>query len=154
MVTLGRWTCTLLLGVILNGCSRSSKQVEIPGPKETVVLELVNVSDQKVGSLYIENIDGRARARISMDNGHYQPGLNMRATITVNSSNGTAVYAHCNDVDGNTGKCTTFPITVLSDKSHALYETITGTTGLVFNVLDAQNNVYARSARHTIVIDN
>jgi len=56
-------------------------------------------------------------------------------------------------VSGKDGQCTTFPITVLNDNSDALFEKIT-TDCIVFNVLDKNNNVYAKSAKHTIVIDN
>ncbi|HEX6914438.1 MAG TPA: hypothetical protein VF145_04315 [Chitinophagaceae bacterium] len=154
--TLAGWACTLLLATGLSsGCTKSAANPEeIKGPKETVVLPLLNISDQQVGSLYIDDMSGRARARISLNNGYYTAGENMKANVTLTSGSGTTVYAHCTDVDGGTGKCTTFPIKVLSDNSDATFSHVTTTNGLVFNVLDRNNNVFARTAKHTIVIDN
>jgi hypothetical protein len=99
-------------------------------------------------------MNGKARARISMNNGYYTAGNNMKTNITLTDANGTALYAHCQDVNGNTGQCSTFPITVLKDNSDALFDKITTTEGLVFNVMDNNNNVFARSAKYTIAIDN
>jgi hypothetical protein len=153
--TLLKPALAMLLAIAIFGCSKTASEPnEVKGPKETVVLNLVDVSDQKVGSLYIDNMNGRARARIAMDNGYYTPGTDMKANITLTDANGTTVYAHCQDVSGNTGQCSTFPITVLKDNSDALYGQITSTSGLVFNVMDKNNNVFAKSARQTIVIDN
>ncbi|MCE3282931.1 MAG: hypothetical protein K0Q66_1668, partial [Chitinophagaceae bacterium] len=50
--------------------------------------------------------------------------------------------------------CSTFPITVLKDNSDAMFQAITSTGGIVFNVLDKDNNVFAKSVKSTIVIDN
>lgn len=155
--TLTGMAFTLLLATSLSsGCSKSaaSPDEEISGPKETVVLPMFNTTDQQVGSLYIDNMNGRARARISIDNGFYTLGENMKTNVTLTTASGTTVYALCTELDGTNGKCTTFPIKVLSDNSDASFSGVTSTSGLVFNVLDKNNNVYARSAKHTIVIDN
>ena len=145
----------LLIAIsFLSGCSKTAAEPEIRGPQETVILSLVDVSDQQVGNLYIDNMNGRAQARISLDSGYYTAGQNLKANITLTTADGTAVYAHCTDVNGNTGKCNTFPIKVLEDNSDALFKEITSTDGIVFNVLDANNNVFARSEQYTIVINN
>jgi len=146
----------MLIAVLFNACSKTAARPndEMKGPSETVVLNLVDVNDQKVGSLYIDNMNGRAQARFSMDSGYYSAGKNMKANITMHTVNGTSVYAHCTDVSGNTGKCNTFPIKVLNKNSDALFQEIVSTDGIVFNVLDANNNVFASSKQLSIVIDN
>ncbi len=155
--TIIRSTLVLLLAIILlNACSKTAAKPneEIQGPSETVVLSLVDVNNHHVGSLYIDNMKGRAQARISMDSGYYRAGENMKANITLTTSAGTTVYAHCTDVSGNTGKCNTFPIKVLQNNSDAIFKELTTTNGIIFNILDANNDVFARSAQHAIVIDN
>lgn len=153
--TLLKSACTAMLAIgLLSGCSKTAAEPEIKGPKETIVLPLVDMSNAQVGSLYIDDMGGRAQARIELDKGHYTAGQNMKANVTLTSGGNTAVYAHCTDVDGNTGKCNTFPIKVLRDNSDALFTGITTTQGIVFNVMDRNNNVYARTAKHTIVMDN
>jgi hypothetical protein len=114
----------------------------------------MDVSNNKVGALYIDNMDGKAQARIKMDSGRYTAGTDMKANVTLTDANGTSVYALCTDVSGKDGQCKTFPITVLQDNSDALYQNIISTTGIVFNVFDKNNNVYAKSTKQTIVIDN
>jgi hypothetical protein len=145
--------------VIFYGCSKTASaptpEPEIKGPTETVVLNMVSASDDsKVGSLYIDNMNGRARARIHMDSGYYTAGANMKANITLTTPDGTVVYANCQDVSGSNGQCSTFPITVLKDNSDALFGKIVSTDGIVFNVLDRNNKVFARSTSQTIVINN
>lgn len=154
--TIARSAFTMLLAIaIFSGCSKTaSAPDEVQGPKETIVLPLVDISNNEVGSLYIDDMNGRAQARISMKNGHYTAGQNMKANITLTTTDGTAVYANCADVNGNTGKCNTFPIKVLSNNSDATFEYVARTQGIVFNVLDRNNNVYAKSVKFTIVIDN
>jgi hypothetical protein len=146
----------MLVVVLLNACSKTAARPndEIKGPSETVVLNLVDVNNKEVGSLYIDNMNGRAQARISMDSGYYNAGQDMKANITLTTSNGTTLYANCTDVSGGNGKCSTFPIKVLKNNSDALFQEITSTDGIVFNVLDRNNNVFARSTQHTVVIDN
>jgi hypothetical protein len=148
----------VLLATGIYSCSKtaaSPKEDEVKAPTETVVLNMVSVSDEsKIGSLYIDNMNGRARARMHIDSGYYTSGTNMKANITLTTADGTVVYAHCQDVNGSNGQCTTFPITVMSDNSDAAYQKIISTHGLVFNVLDRNNRVYARSASQTIVINN
>jgi hypothetical protein len=145
--------------IVISGCSKTASapkpDEEIKGPTETVVLNMVSTSNEsKVGSLYIDNMNGRARARIQMDSGYYTQGSNMKANITLTTPSGTVLYANCQDVSGTNGQCSTFPITVLKDNSDALFSKITSTDGLVFNVLDKDNKVYARSTSQTIVINN
>jgi hypothetical protein len=153
--TLLRSACLIMLAIgVFSGCSKTAAEPEIPGPKETVVLNLVDVQDQKVGSLFIDNMNGKAQARISMDSGYYYTDANMKANITLSTPDGTVLYAHCTDVNSKDGKCSTFPITVLKDNSDALFRAITTTSGIVFNVMDKNNNVFAKSVKHTIVIDN
>jgi hypothetical protein len=156
--TLIKSACFALLatGIISSGCSKTAAapEEEIQGPKETVVLNLVDVQDKKVGSLFIDNMNGKAQARISMDSGYYYTDANMKANITLTTTDGTLVYAHCADVNSRDGKCSTFPITVLKDNSDAMFQAITSTGGIVFNVLDKDNNVFAKSVKSTIVIDN
>lgn len=142
------------IAVMMFGCSKTATEPEVKGPKETVVLNLVDVSNNTVGAVFIDNMDGRAQARIRMNNGSYSAGTDMKANITLSDGSTTTVYANCKDVSGKDGQCSTFPITVLSDNSDALYQKVITTNGLVFNVMDANNHVVARSARHTIVIDN
>lgn len=146
----------VLVVILLNACSKTaaSPNDEIKGPSETVVLNLVDVNNHEVGSLYIDNMNGRAQARISMDSGYYSAGQDMKANITLTTTDGTTLYANCTDVNGGTGKCSTFPIKVLKNNSDALFKEITSTEGIVFNVLDRNNNVFARSTQHTVVIDN
>jgi hypothetical protein len=145
--------------VIIYGCSKTASapkpEPEIKGPTETVVLNMVSASNEaKVGSLYIDNMNGKARARIHMDSGYYKPGSDMKANITLTTSDGTVIFANCKDVSGSNGQCSTFPITVLKDNSDALFSKIVSTDGIVFNVLDKDNKVYARSTSQTIVINN
>jgi hypothetical protein len=146
----------MLVVVLLNACSKTAARPndEMKGPSETVVLNLVDVNNQEVGSLYIDNMNGRAQARISMDSGYYTAGQDMKTNITLTTTAGTTLYANCTDVSGGNGKCSTFPIKVLKNNSDALFKEITGTEGIVFNVLDRNNNVFARSTQHAIVIDN
>lgn len=155
--TLLRSACAVLLGIFMFGCSKTASEPnnEVKGPKETVVLNMVDVSNSNtLGTLYIDNMNGRAQARIEMNQGAYTAGNDMKANITLTDANGATVYALCQSVSGSDGKCKTFPITVLQDNSDALYEKIISTNGLAFNVLDKNNNVYATSAKRTIVIDN
>lgn len=147
----------LVLGTALalfSGCSKTAAEPEIQGPRETIVLPLVDKSNQQVGSLYIDDMNGRAQARIELDKGHYTAGQHMKANVTLTNSGNRTVYAHCTDVDGNTGRCSTFPIKVLEDNTDAMFGRITSLQGIEFNVLDRNNNVFARSTRHAIVIDN
>ncbi len=146
----------VLVVVLLNACSKTAARPndEIKGPSETVVLSLVDVNNQEVGSLYIDNMNGRAQARVRLDSGYYTTGQDMKTNITLTTTAGTTLYANCTDVSGGNGKCSTFPIKVLKNNSDALFNEITSTEGIVFNVLDRNNNVFARSTQHTIVIDN
>jgi hypothetical protein len=146
----------MLLAITLLGCSKtaSAPKEEVKGPTETVVLNMVDISNNNVGTLYIDNMNGKAQARIKMDSGYYTAGTDMKANVTLTDANGTAVYALCTDVSGKDGQCKTYPITVLKDNSDAVYQSITSTNGIVFNVYDKDNKVYARSTKQTIVIDN
>lgn len=152
------WFRTLLIVLLaigcLSGCKKSTANAEITGPDETIILDLVDRNDRSVGALYVDNMKGRAQARILMDSGYYQPGVNMKANITLSAADGNVLYAHCTDVSGNNGKCSTFPIKVLSNSSDASFEEITKREGIVFNIMDGSNQVFARSKRHAIIIDN
>lgn len=152
--TLTRMLLAILLVTGIFGCSKTATQPEVRGPKETIVLDMVDISNNTVGTLYIDNMDGKAQARIKMNDGTYTAGNNMKANITLTDANGTVIYANCQDVSGANGQCKTFPITVLSDNSDASYQKITSTNGIVFNVMDKNNNVFAKSTKTTIVIDN
>jgi hypothetical protein len=141
------------VAMALLGCSKTaSAPEEIQGPSETIVLNMVDVSNKTVGALYIDNMNGKAQARIKMNEGSYTAGTNMKANITLTDGSTTTVYANCQDVSGKDGQCKTFPITVLNDNSDALFEKIARTDGIVFNVLDQNNNVYAKSKQHTIIL--
>lgn len=145
----------LLATAIFAGCSKTQAEPnEVVGPKETVVLPMLDLNNNEVGALYIDNMNGKAQARISINNGYYTAGENMKTNATLTDASGTAVYAHCTDLDGKTGKCSTFPIRRLSNNSDATFSDVTATQGLVFNVLDRTGNIVARSAKHVIVIDN
>lgn len=139
--------------VAMFGCSKTASEPEIQAPKETIVLDMVDVSNNNVGALYIDNMNGKAQARIKMKTGYYTTGIDMKANITLSDGSSTTVFANCTDVSGKDGQCTTFPITVLNDKSDALFDKVTK-DGIVFNVLDKNNQVFAKSAKHIIVIDN
>ena len=157
IVTLARSFFIMLLAAgIFTACTKSVAETddEITGPKETVVLPMLDVNNNQVGSLYLDNMSGRAQARIAINDGHYTAGENMKANATLTTADGTTVYANCTDLDGNTGKCTTFPIRQLSNNIDATYIDVTGTQGLVFNIFDRDGNIVAKSAKHVIVIDN
>jgi len=63
------------------GCSKTASEPEIQGPKETVVLNMLDVSNNTVGSLYIDNMNGKAQARIKMKNGYYTTGTDMKPIL-------------------------------------------------------------------------
>jgi hypothetical protein len=158
--TLARSFVMMILAISLfSSCTKSAADAptdEQLGPKETIALPMFDVSNNtEVGSLYIDKMNsGRAQARIEMKDALYVSGDNMKANATLTSSNGTTVYAHCTDLDGKSGKCSTFPIKVLSNNSDAMFSDVTNAQGLVFNVLDKNGNIVARSAKHVIIIDN
>ena len=146
----------MLLAISLfSSCSKSSAEPpsdEIIGPKETVVLPMLDGGNTQVGSVYIDNMNsGRAQARIALYNGHYN-GENLKANVTLSIGSATHVYATCTDVDGKTGKCNTFPIKRLSDNIDATFTDITRTDGIVFNVLDANGNIIYRTAKYVVIL--
>jgi hypothetical protein len=150
---------TMLLALSLfSSCTKSAAEAptdEQIGPKETVVLPMLDVNNNQVGSLYIDQMNsGRAQARIAINDGYYTVGENMKTNATLTTTDGTTVYATCTDLDGKSGKCSTFPIRRLNNNSDAMFSDVTNTQGLVFNVLDKNGNIVAKSAKHVIVIDN
>lgn len=157
IATLARSILILFLATgIFTACTKSAAEPndEQLGPKETVVLPMMDINNNEVGALYIDNMNGRAQARIAINDGHYTAGENMKANATLTTADGTVVYANCTDLDGKTGKCSTFPIKRLSNNADATFTDVTVTQGLVFNVLDRNGNIVAKSAKHVIVIDN
>jgi len=154
ITTLARSLCTMLLALTLfTSCSKTAGEPtdEQMGPKETVVLPMYDISDNEVGAVYIDRMNsGRAQARIELNKGSFTTGEAMKANATL--QDGTMIYAHCTDVNGTTGKCSTFPIRQLKNNSDAMFGEITTMNGLEFNVLDKNGTVIARSGTHTVIM--
>jgi hypothetical protein len=155
--TLARTFFTMLLAISLfSSCSKSSAEAptdEQLGPKETVALPMFDANNAEVGSVYIDKMNsGRAQARITVNDGYYTAGASMKANATLTTANGTNVYATCTDVDGKTGKCSTFPIKKLNDNSDASFSDVTTSNGLVFNVLDANGNILYKTAKYVVIL--
>jgi len=157
ITTLAKTFFSMLLAVaIFSSCSKSAAEAptdEQLGPKETVALPMFDANNVEVGSMYIDRMNsGRAQARIELSDGYYTAGQSMKANATLTTANGSTVYATCTDVDGKTGKCSTFPIKKLSNNTDATFSDATTTNGLVFNVMDANGNILYKTAKYVVIL--
>jgi len=134
------FTMLLASSLLFSGCSKSTAEPptdEQLGPKETVVLPMLDVNNNEVGSLHIDRMNsGRAQARITINQGYYTAGENMKTNATLTTSDGTTVYATCTELDGKNGKCSKFPIKRLSSKPGGLFNEVNNEQGLVLEGLE------------------